>query len=69
MARKSFNDKLNGSKDLPKVEFIGYDHKMAKRFGAGNMLIAAPYEYDQVMKLIPKGRLITSNEIRVHLAK
>jgi hypothetical protein len=42
MIKKTFNDKLNNSKDLPKVEFIGYDNKMAKRFGVGNMLIAAP---------------------------
>lgn len=69
MAKKTFNEKLNNSKDLPKVEFIGFDSEMAKRFGSGNMLIAAPLEYDEVMKMIPKGKLITSNEIREHLAK
>ncbi|MBC2723196.1 MAG: MGMT family protein, partial [Desulfosporosinus sp.] len=37
--------------------------------GCGNMLIAAPIEYDEVMKRIPKGRIITSNEIRAYLAK
>lgn len=69
MAKKSFNEKLNNSKDLPRVEFIGIDNKMAKRFGCGNMLIAAPIEYDEVMKRIPKGMLITSDEIRAYLAK
>ncbi|SMP53359.1 MGMT family protein [Anoxynatronum buryatiense] len=42
---------------------------MAKRFGCGNMLIAAPIEYDEVMKRIPEGELITSHEIRDYLAQ
>jgi hypothetical protein len=67
--KKSFNEKLNNSQDLPKVKFVGYDQNMAKRFGAGNMLIAAPLEYDEVMKKIPERKLITSNEIRAFLAK
>ncbi len=69
MAKKSFNEKLYNSKDLPKIEYIGYDNKMAKRFGAGNMLIAAPIEYDEVMKQIPKGKLVTSDKIRAFLAR
>lgn len=69
MAKKSFNEKLNNSKDLPKVQFVGFDDKMARRFGCGNMLIAAPMEYDEVMKRIPPGKLITSDEIRAFLAQ
>jgi len=67
--KKSFNEKLKNSKNLPRVEFIGFENKMAKRFGCGNMLIAAPIEYDEIMKKIPKGELITSKEIRAYLAK
>jgi hypothetical protein len=69
LPRKSFNEKLNHAGDLPKVEFIGLDNKMSKRFGCGHMLIAAPIEYDEVMKKIPAGKLITSDEIRTYLAK
>ncbi|MCR4442668.1 MAG: MGMT family protein [Peptococcaceae bacterium] len=69
MSKKSFNEKLNNTKELPKVQFVGADNKMAKRFGCGNMLIAAPIEYDEVMKRIPEGKLITSDEIRAFLAK
>ncbi|MBZ4654743.1 MAG: hypothetical protein JG781_2100 [Peptococcaceae bacterium] len=69
MPKKSFNEKLNNSKGLPKVQFVGFDDNMAKRFGCGNMLIAAPIEYDEVMKRIPEGKLITSDEIRTFLAK
>jgi len=67
--KKSFNEKLNNAKGLPKVEFINFDNKMAKRFGCGHMLVAAPIEYDEAMKKIPKGKLITSDEIRAYLAK
>lgn len=42
---------------------------MVKRFGGGNMLIAPPLEYDEVMKKIPKGKLTTSKEIRQYLAQ
>ncbi|MDH7579053.1 MAG: MGMT family protein [Bacillota bacterium] len=69
MTRKSFNEKIKNTKDLPRIEFIGSDNKMAKRFGCGNMLIAAPIEYDEIMKRIPQGKLITSDEIRAYLAK
>lgn len=69
MARKTFNEKLNESKDLPRIEFVGYDDKMAKRFGSGNMLIAAPIEYDEVMGSVPEGKVITSDLIRAYLAK
>lgn len=69
MAKKTFNEKLHSSGDLPKVEVIEPDNKMAKRFGAGRMVIAAPIEYDQVMKLVPEGKLITSDEVRRILAE
>ncbi|MEL7565712.1 MAG: MGMT family protein [Dehalobacterium sp.] len=69
MPKKTFNEKLHNSGDLPKIEYISIDNKMAKHFGCGNMLIAAPIEYDQVMKKIPAGKIITSNEIRAYLAK
>lgn len=67
--KKSYNEKLNNAKDLPRVQFVGFDDKMAKRFGCGNMLIAASLEYDEVMKRIPESKLITSDEIRAYLAK
>ncbi|HYE80959.1 MAG TPA: MGMT family protein [Clostridia bacterium] len=67
--KKSFNEKLRNAGDLPKVEFIEPDNKMAKRFGSGNMLVAAPMEYDEIMKRIPEGKLITSDEIRAFLAR
>lgn len=69
MPKKTFDEKLRTVGDLPKVEFIDPSNKMAKRFGCGRMLIAAPLQYDEVMKKIPAGKIITSEEIRAYLAK
>ena len=65
--RKSWREKLADSKDLPKV--VKIDGKMSKRWGTGTVVIPAPLEVDQLMKKVRKGRLITVNEIRQHLAE
>ncbi|UWG95576.1 MGMT family protein [Dehalobacter sp. DCM] len=69
MAKKTYNEKLHNVKNLPRIEFIGYDEKMAKRFGSGYMLIAAPLDYDHIMNKIQPGKLMTSEIIRSYLAK
>jgi hypothetical protein len=65
--KKSWREKLADSKDLPKVAPIGV--KMTLRWGTGTMVIPAPREVDEVMRRVPKGRLVTINEIRNCLAK
>jgi len=42
---------------------------MSKRWGTGTVVIPAPIEVDEMMKKVPKGKLITINEIRSALAK
>ena len=69
MAKKTWNEKLANTKDMPKIEDVGHDPKMAARFGEGRMLIAAPLEYDEIMKRIPEGKLITTVHIRTDLAR
>ena len=68
MARKSFNEKLNDSKDMPKIIRIS-DEKSIERYGGENMLIAPPLEYNEIMAKIPEGKVITITEIREFLAK
>ncbi|MBQ9161529.1 MAG: MGMT family protein [Methanobrevibacter sp.] len=68
MARKTFNEKLNDSKDMPKIIEIE-DEKSIKRYGGSQMLIAPPLEYNQIMSQIPKGKVITAKDIRKYLAK
>lgn len=65
--RKSWCEKLADSKGLPKMEKI--TGKMSKRWGTGNVVIPAPMEVDEIMKSVPRGKLITINEIRAKLAK
>ncbi|PKM60048.1 MAG: methylated DNA-protein cysteine methyltransferase [Firmicutes bacterium HGW-Firmicutes-4] len=68
MARKTFNEKLNDSKNFPEIVDVT-DIKAVERFGGSKMLIAPPLFYDSIMKKIPKGKLITSDRIRSFLAK
>src|SRR6266478_4576566 len=65
-AKKSWREKLADSKGLPKVgEVTG---KMSRRWGEGKMVIPAPMEVDALMKQVPKGRVVTINELRAALA-
>jgi alkylated DNA nucleotide flippase Atl1 len=64
--KKSWQEKLADRKGLPKVEKI--TEKMSKRWGTGTVVIPAPKEVDELMKRVPKGKLITINEIRNALA-
>ena len=53
--------------NLPQmVEVTG---KMSKKWGTGTVCIPAPIEVDEIMKQVPKGKLITINQIRGMLAK
>jgi len=65
--KKSWQRKLNDSKDLPKV--VKIPDRMAERWGAGTLAIPAPMEVDEIMKRVPRGRLITINRIRSIIAK
>lgn len=65
--RKSWREKLADDKGLPKVCEV----KPGKgvRAGKGRMVIAAPREVDALMRQVPKGRLVTINELRAALAR
>ena len=65
--KTSWQEKLADSRDLPRVEKI--DEKKSKRWGTGTFVIPAPIEVDEIMRKVPKGKLITINEIRQILAK
>jgi predicted GIY-YIG superfamily endonuclease/alkylated DNA nucleotide flippase Atl1 len=60
-------EKLNDSKDLPRVEPI--TGKMSQRWGAGTVVIPAPLEVDEFMRKVSYGKLTTINDIRMALAK
>jgi hypothetical protein len=65
--KKSWREKLADDKGMPKVvEITG---KMSTRWGTGTVVIPAPREVDEIMKSVPRGKLITINRIRERLAK
>ncbi len=64
--KKTWLEKLNDSKDLPKIQPL--DEKKKFNWPEGSYLIPAPLQVDEVMKKVPKGKLVTINEIREFLA-
>ncbi|MCL1836370.1 MAG: MGMT family protein [Treponema sp.] len=68
MAKKTFNEKLNFSGHLPKVEKIT-DPRLIERYKATTIVIAAPIEYDRLMKKVPAGKLTTIDRMMSRLAK
>ena len=65
--RATWQEKLNNGKGYPKVEPL--TGRMAAKWGTGTLVIPAPIEVDQLMKMVPKGKLTTINEVRSALAK
>jgi hypothetical protein len=66
-AKKTWQEKLNDDKDLPKIEEI--TGNMSQRWGTGIFVIPAPREVNEIMRQVQKGKLTTINEIRKTLAK
>ncbi len=65
--KKDFNAMLCNAKDMPKVQIIT-DAKSIKKHGGSKMLLAPPIYYDEVMKKIPYGKIITVGKIREYFA-
>jgi len=65
--KKTAKEKLLDSKDLPKIVKIKPNQE--KIWGKGTIIIPAPLEVDEIMKDVPKGKIITINKIREKLAK
>ena len=65
---KDFNAMLTNSKDMPKIQRIT-DEMSIKKYGGDRMYFAPPIDYDQVMKTVPLGKVITVGQIRDSFAK
>jgi alkylated DNA nucleotide flippase Atl1 len=65
--KKSWKDKLNNDKDLPRV--VQIEGRLSKKWGSGTCVIPSPKEVNQLMRKIPQGKLVTINQIRETLAK
>jgi alkylated DNA nucleotide flippase Atl1 len=63
--RKTWQEKLHDEKDLPKVVQL---HK-SRWMDADTMVVPAPLEVDEIMRSVPKGKVVTVNRIREKLAQ
>lgn len=66
--KKDFNAMLLNSKDMPKIQIVT-DEKTIKKYGGAKMLFAPPIFYDELMKKVPAGKLVTVGRLREYLAK
>ena len=64
--KKTWREKLYDVKNLPKVEEI--PSHLQKKWGEGTMVIPAPVDVNEIMKIVPEGKVITIAEIRKMLA-
>lgn len=66
--KKDFNAMLHEDKDMPRIQIIT-DRKSIEKYGGERMYFAPPVYYDEIMKCVPVGRLLTVGTIRDYLAK
>ena len=66
--KKDFNTMMRNNKDMPKIQVVE-DEKTIKKYGGTKMFFAPPIYYDELMKKVPKGKLITVSQMRDYLAK
>ena len=68
MARKkTWREKLSDSKDLPKVVLL--KENAQKHWKGRTIAIPSPLDVNEIMAKVPKGRLITIDEIRGIIAR
>lgn len=66
--KKDFNKMLYEDKGMPKIQIVT-DEATIKKYGGERMYFAPPIIYDEIMKKIPYGKVITVGIIRDYLAK
>ncbi len=67
-SKKDFNAMMKNNKDMPKIQIVE-DERTIEKYGETKMFLAPPSYYDELMKKVPKGKLITVSEMRDYLAK
>lgn len=66
--KKDFNAMLHKNTDMPKIQIIT-DEASIKKYGGERMYFAPSITYDEIMKTIPYGKLVTVGVIRDYLAR
>lgn len=65
-ARKTWRERLDGFKDLPRVQPI--PDAMRNKHGEGSIVIPSPREVDALMRQVPESRLTTVLQLSERLA-
>ena len=65
--KKDFNKMLLDDKDMPKIQTVT-DQKTIERYGGDKMYFASPRMYDELIKQIPAGKLVTTGQLRSYFA-
>ncbi len=66
--KKDFNAMLRNAKDMPKIQILT-DEASIRKYGGERMYFAPPAAYDEIMRKVPRGKLVTVGAIREHLAR
>lgn len=66
--QKDFNAMLHRDNGMPKVQIVT-DEATVKKYGGQRMYFAPPMTYDEIMKQVPQGKLLTVGDIRSYLAQ
>lgn len=66
--QKDFNAMLRQSKGMPKIQIIT-DEASIRKYGGQEMYFAPPAAYDEIMKTIPFGKVVTVGAIRDYFAR
>lgn len=66
--KKDFNAMLHRETDMPKMQIVT-DEATIKKYGGERMYFAPPVTYDEIMKKVPFGKVITVGAVRKYLAK
>ncbi len=66
--KKDFNAMLRKDTDMPRVQIVT-DENTIKKYGGNRMYFAPPITYDEIMKTVPYGKVITVGDIREYLAQ
>lgn len=66
--KKDFNAMLLRDNGMPKIQIVT-DEATIKKYGGNRMYFAPPRVYDELMKRVPPGKVITVGAMREYLAR
>lgn len=66
--KKDFNAMLHKHTDMPKIQIVA-DEATIKKYGGEKMFFAPAITYDEIMKEVPYGKVLTVGDIRSYLAE